>query len=56
MDEIEAPNPKHQITNKSQYSNSKFKTKVLVIRDWSLEFIWRLGFGIWNFEMSGSKR
>jgi len=55
MDDIEAPNSKHQITNKSQYSNSKFQTKVLVIRNWSLEFIWGLGFVIWNFEMSGSE-
>jgi hypothetical protein len=46
MDDEEARNPKHQITKKSQYSNWKFKMEFLVIGDWSLEFIWRLGFGI----------
>jgi hypothetical protein len=39
MAEIEAPNSKHQITNESQCSNSKFQTNFLVIRDWSLKFI-----------------
>jgi len=56
MDEIETPNSKDQITNKSDPSNSKYQTNFLVIRDWSLKFMWRLGFGIMNFEMSGSER
>jgi hypothetical protein len=39
---MEAPNPKHQISNKSQ--SPKFETKSI----WSFEIgIWSL-FGIWN--------
>jgi len=49
---MEAPNSKHQITNKSQRPKFKFSNKVvLVIGYWYLEFIGDLSFGIWNFRL-----
>ncbi len=42
---IKIPNPKHQITNKYQIQNSKFRTFNLFILNfdtWLLEFIWDL--------------
>ncbi len=60
----ETPNPKPQISNKSQASNPKFQTslmrripdserpgrrKRLVLGAWNLKFVWDLGFEIWNF-------
>ena len=48
------PNLKHQITNKSQISifndqNLPDKDIVWIFEFWSLEFVWYLGFDIWNF-------
>jgi len=43
----EAPNAKHQITNKFQRFKFEKKYKIVsVIRNWNLELIWNLGFVI----------
>jgi len=44
---MEVPNPKHQISNKSQ--SPKFEKNYLVICNWNLELVWNLGFGICDF-------
>jgi hypothetical protein len=45
----EAPNDKYQIPNKFQCPKFKILNRiVLVIVNWLLEFIWDLGFGIWD--------
>src|SRR6266568_738147 len=43
----EAPNPKHQIPNKSQSSNFKRRTLSLRFGLWLLGFEISLGFGFW---------
>ena len=47
------PNSKSQIPNKLQTSNSKKRVRpsgASGLRAWSLEFVWDLGFGFWNFQ------
>jgi len=41
-------NSKNQITNKHQVPSAKLQTG-LVFDAWSLGFIWKLGFGVWDF-------
>ncbi len=45
------PNPKHQITNKFKYLNSKqtLSKSVLNIGILTLSIVWHLGFVVWNF-------
>jgi hypothetical protein len=47
----QAPNPKHQASNKHQIPSTEPQTfgMALFLRFWFLEFIWDLEFGIWNF-------
>ncbi len=46
------PAGRHQIPNKLQGTKSKIGNKfVWVIGHWILEFLWDLGFGIWDFIM-----
>jgi hypothetical protein len=50
-------NSKHQITNKSQISifndqNLPGQDIVWIFEFWSLEFVWYLGFDIWNLNNS----
>jgi hypothetical protein len=47
----EITNLKIQIPNNSQASNSKFGSAVF-FEIWDLNFVWSLGFGIWNFRFA----
>jgi hypothetical protein len=47
----EAPNPKIQISNKSQEQNLKVRGNPF-FEIWDLKFVWNLGFGIWNFRFA----
>src|SRR5512136_2887895 len=43
-----------QITNKLQWEKFQFPNKSFrSFRNWSLEFVWDLGFVIWNFGRQG---
>jgi len=49
---------KHQIPNTNNQVMIKLPRKqyILVIVIWSLDIIWKLGFGNWNFKLGQNKR
>jgi hypothetical protein len=51
---MQAPNPKHQAPNKYRWEKSKipkqFTSHFSAIGYWNFEFVWGLGFEIWNFK------
>jgi hypothetical protein len=47
-------NPKSQVPNLKETPSTKFQTShQRLFEIWSLELLWGLGFGIWDFPRSG---